>query len=440
MTDADDTRKTPKQPADEKPVKPADEKSVKTAAAKPVEKSGESGGETPPPPPRPHLTEISIPRPWLIGMLTALVLLLVLATAVFAVVNDNRTCGACHAIKAEVDSYGKSAHHAADVRCQQCHTKPGVFNYFVANLARVTHIVENISGKYDRPITSFVGAENCVQCHDKDQIERDIVVDNIRVNHKGLREGGYQCVTCHAGVAHGETIPIGERPQGSIMSVCWQCHNGVDQSQRCSICHLNGVPPGSAQVRIPLHMDSGDCSRCHSKTFCAKCHNGLTMPHPPDWPKTHGPLVVRRGKVICADCHTKKDPNFCVSCHGVELPHPANWPAQHGVVGARDQQVCAKCHGKNACLTCHGLQMPHPSSWQGQHGGVALTSPGLCTKCHDSSFCVNCHGVQLPHGSAFIDSHPSQAASWGTVCAKCHGNNGGGASSCYNGQCHRSAP
>jgi hypothetical protein len=84
--------------------------------------------------------------------------------------------------------------------------------------------------------------------------------------------------------------------------------------------------------------------------------------------------------------------------------------------------------------------MPHPSGWQDQHGGVALSSPGLCTKCHGSSFCQSCHGVALPHSAAFINDHPAQAASWGAVCSKCHGNNDGGATSCYNGECHRSAP
>jgi len=417
-----------------------DAAAARGAAAKGVAAEKGAAAEPPRDAGRPHLTEIDIPRAWLAGMLVALATLLVLATIGFAVINDNRTCGWCHVIRPEVDSFNRSEHHKEGVSCQDCHTKPGVFNYFIHNLAGLTHIIEYISGNYDKPITTFVGTENCVRCHPKEQIERDIVVDNIRVNHTGLREGGYQCVTCHAAVAHGDAIPIGARPKGSIMSVCWQCHNGVEQSQRCSICHLNGVPPGTAQVKMPLHMSSGNCAECHSKRFCAKCHNGLVMPHPNAWPETHGQTVVARGASICAGCHTRKDPNFCISCHGVVMPHPADWPSQHGAVASRDAQVCVKCHGKDSCLRCHGLQMPHPSGWQDQHGGVALSSPGLCTKCHASSFCQSCHGVALPHSAAFINDHPAQAASWGAVCSKCHGNSDGGATSCYNGECHRSAP
>ncbi|MGZ4553297.1 MAG: NapC/NirT family cytochrome c, partial [Mycobacteriaceae bacterium] len=239
----------------------------------------------PPVPSRPrrgsrHLLDLVLSRGWIVGVLLGLAALLIVVTAAFAVVNNNEFCGRCHVIKKEVVSFTASSHHHPGVNCQDCHTKPGVFNYFIRNLQSATHVVEYISGRYQRPIVTYVGVENCVTCHPKSQIERDVLAGNIRVNHTGLREAGYQCMTCHSQVVHGDVTPVGSRAPESTMHICWRCHNGVIQSQRCSICHVNGVPPGTAAVKIPVHMSQGDCTGCHDQKFCAKCHNGLTMPHP----------------------------------------------------------------------------------------------------------------------------------------------------------------
>jgi len=385
---------------------------------------------------RAALMDIRIPRGWLLGMLVALVVVLIVATVGFSVANNDNTCGWCHVIKKEVTAFKASEHYHKGVHCQACHTKPGVFNYFIRNLQASTHIIEYVSGRYQRPITTYVGASNCVQCHPKEQIEKDIIVGDIRVNHTGLRDAGFQCVTCHSELAHGKVIPVGSRPPKSLMAICTTCHNGVTQPRRCAICHVNGVPAGTAQVTMPVHMDEGNCRECHSKAFCAKCHNGLTMPHPVGWRQQHGPVVIERGKQICVSCHTKKDPTFCIDCHGVQMPHPADWETTHAAKATSDPQVCVKCHGTNSCIKCHGLQMPHPSNWLATHPTTAKSDPALCNKCHTSSFCTACHGVALPHSAAFIASHPTYAATHGTLCQKCHGNEGSGPSSCYGGDCH----
>jgi len=80
--------------------------------------------------------------------------------------------------------------------------------------------------------------------------------------------------------------------------------------------------------------------------------------------------------------------------------------------------------------------MPHPADWLAAHPTTAKSDPSLCTRCHTSSFCSDCHGVPLPHPASFIASHFTYAASEGAVCVKCHGNNDGGDTSCYGGQCH----
>ena len=77
----------------------------------------------------------------------------------FSALNRIGTCGQCHIIEPEVTTYKQTAHYAAGVVCQDCHTKPGVFNYFVRNLQGVTHLVNYISDTYQKPVTTYVGRQ-----------------------------------------------------------------------------------------------------------------------------------------------------------------------------------------------------------------------------------------------------------------------------------------
>ena len=387
------------------------------------------------------LIEGRIPLPWLLGVLAALVVCLVVGLGVLSAVYNNSMCGACHLVQPEVKTYKQSAHYRAGVSCQQCHTKPGVFNYFIRNLQGATNLILYVSNTYERPLTTAVGTNNCVQCHPKSQLERDQVYNNIRVNHTGLREAGYQCTTCHANISHPGTQLEVARVSQNKMPICARCHDGKQLPDDCSICHVGGAPPEEIDVPITGAVTPTDCRGCHHKggsggAVCSDCHNGIEMPHPVGWRSEHGQVVNDRGKAVCAGCHTDKNPTFCVDCHGVVLPHPQTFISNHGVVGRKDPKVCEKCHGKNACITCHGLEMPHPAGWMSQHSSVALGNPGLCDRCHSDSFCIACHGVELPHSSAFVADHPNHVYTRGSVCMKCHGNGGTGPHGCYGGQCH----
>jgi nitrate/TMAO reductase-like tetraheme cytochrome c subunit len=383
------------------------------------------------------LLEGRVPLAWIAGVLVVLGLMGLAAFIGFSTLYTNSRCEVCHMIKPEVVTYSHTPHYKAGVKCQDCHTKPGVFNYVIRNMQGLTNVILYVSNTYERPITTFVGTNNCVQCHPKSQIEKDQVVGNIRVNHTGLREAGYQCITCHANIAHPGTQLEVARTSQSKMAICARCHDGKLLPDTCSTCHVGGAPAEEINVPITGHVTAGQCQGCHqSKVFCAKCHNGLVMPHPKRWNQLHGPIVVDRGKEICASCHLKKDPTFCIDCHGLEMPHPSSWLSGHGNTAQKDPQKCVKCHGKNSCIECHGLQMPHPSGWVSTHPSTATSSPGLCTKCHSSSFCVGCHGVELPHSGAFVADHPNHVYSSGSICMKCHGNGGTGPQGCWGGQCH----
>jgi len=388
------------------------------------------------------LLDVHIPKAWLAGMVTALVFLAVVAAIALSAVYNSDRCGVCHIVKPEVDTYKASAHYAAGVTCQQCHTKPGVFNYFIRNLQGMTNIVLYASGQYHQPITTYVGADNCVQCHPKAEIEKDQVFGNIRVNHTGLREAGYQCLTCHANISHPGTRLEAARVPNDKMAICARCHDGEQLPDDCGTCHVGGAPAEEIDVPIQGHLTGTDCSGCHKgKAICADCHQGLQMPHPRTWERGHGRVVVDRGKSICVSCHLKDDKSFCIDCHGVQMPHPSAWVSQHDNVAARGQQVCVKCHGKNSCIKCHGLQMPHPAGFGQTHPSTYYASPGTCSKCHSSSFCSNCHGVSLPHSGGFIASHWQYSVDYNVKCAKCHGTGAeGGANSCYGGECHSGSP
>ena len=385
------------------------------------------------------LLEGRVPRAWLIGVLLALGVVVV-AVAVGLSVAYTSTCSVCHLIKPEVATYEQSPHYRAGVACQQCHTKPGVFNYLIKNLQGATNIILYVSNSYERPLTTAVGTANCVQCHPKSQLERDQVYNNIRVNHTGLREAGYQCITCHANISHPGTQLEVARVSQNKMPICARCHDGVQLPDDCNTCHVGGAPPEEINVPIEGAVTPTRCAGCHrSGTICADCHNGLDMPHPKGWMKSHGGVVVDRGKSICVSCHLKKDPRFCIDCHGLEMPHPGSWLSSHGAYSLKSKKneaKCVKCHGKDSCIKCHGLEMPHPGGWLSVHSSTALSSPGVCTKCHSSAFCVGCHGVSLPHSGSFIADHPNQTYNRGSVCMKCHGNGGTGPRGCYGGQCH----
>jgi nitrate/TMAO reductase-like tetraheme cytochrome c subunit len=383
------------------------------------------------------LLEGTLPMPWILGACAALALVFVLAVVGFSALNKTSTCGVCHIIKPELTTYEQSPHYRAGVGCQKCHTKPGVFNYLIRNLQGVTNLIVYTAGTWEKPITTFVGSNNCEQCHPNSQIEKDLVVGNIRINHTGLRKAGYQCITCHADISHPGTQLEVARVSQNKMSICARCHNGKQLPDTCSTCHVGGAPLTAVNVPIKVHVTASQCQGCHKQEIlCAKCHQGLQMPHPTGWRSAHGAVVLERGRSICVSCHTQKDPTFCIDCHGLPMPHPSAWLSGHGGYSLDHPEKCVKCHGQDSCIRCHGLEMPHPAGWLSTHPSTATSSPGLCTKCHSDSFCVACHGVELPHTQSFIADHPNHVYSSGSICMKCHGNGGTGPDGCWGGQCH----
>ena len=123
---------------------------------------------------------------------------------------------------------------------------------------------------------------------------------------------------------------------------------------------VRGVPSGKA-----------------GKAVCADCHHGLADAASGRLDQGARPHRRRpRQEHLRRRCHLKKDPTFCIDCHGLEMPHPGGWLSSHGSYALKDdnQQKCVKCHGENSCIKCHGLQMPHPAGWLSQHSERARSA------------------------------------------------------------------
>src|SRR5665648_14791 len=197
-----------------------------------------------------------MPGRWILGVPVALGVLFVAAIIGFSAVNRIGACELCHIIKPEVAGYKQTAHYRAGVGCQKCHTKPGVFNYLIRNLQGASNLIVYASSQYERPITTYVGSANCVQCHPNEQIEKDLIVGNIRVNHKGLREAGYQCLACHANISHPGTQLAVARSSQNKMSICAP-PRAVCPGARC----WRGRPDTGSPLRAGPYGWRGCCPR-----------------------------------------------------------------------------------------------------------------------------------------------------------------------------------
>ncbi len=386
------------------------------------------------------LLDVHIPGGWFLGVLAGLVLILVIVVAVFSSLNKIATCDVCHVIKPEVVAYKQSAHYKAGVGCQKCHTKPGVFNYFIRNLQGVTNLILYVSNTYQRPITSYVGDESCLQCHPNSQIEKDIVVGNIRINHKGLRQAGYQCLTCHANISHpGTRLAVSRdvaeqdvdlralprrRPRCRTRAApaTSTASRPTAPRSRCSlklhVVPVPRVPPAEGLLhQVPQRprdaasrrLDQGprpDRARPRQERL-------RLLPH------RQGPEVLHPTATVCR-CRTRPAGGQVTAASGSrtrsvrqvprpgqlhQVPRPAD-AASGRLAGRRIRR--RRCR-RRACA---------PSATAAPSASAATAS-------------------SLPHSSSFMTTtHPDAVYSNGGVCVKCHHNNGAGPNGCYGGQCH----
>ena len=323
-------------------------------------------------------------------------------------------------IKPEVTTYERTAHYRAGVACQQCHTKPGVFNYLIRNLQGATNIILYVSNSYERPLTTAVGTNNCVQCHPKSQIERDQVFNNIRVNHTGLREAGYQCITCHADISHPGTQLEVARVSQNKMPICARCHDGVQLPDDCSICHVGGAPPEEINVPIEGKVTPAQCKGCHQRQVRRGRLRRL-----PSRPRDAAPGALdqepRRRRRRPRQEHLRRPATSrrtrssastatASRCRIRAAGRPATAATRSRTTTRRSASSATARTAASSATACRCRTRPAGCR---STPSVALSNPSLCNKCHSSSFCVGCHGVELPHSSAFIARPPEPRVLFG---------------------------
>jgi hypothetical protein len=266
------------------------------------------------------------------------------------------SCNVCHATSGHYAQWKKSTH--SEVSCQDCHTERAYLWGVGNSVALTSEVWRTVFGP--RGDRAWVEDEACLECHPDIGSEQAFVSNGLRMTHRGVPDGGYRCVDCHADAAH--EYPAGRIPQPT-MSTCAACHNNVRVTGECSTCH-------------PAEGSSGEARR-HDAEW--------SITHGPDWETLHGMGDLD----TCTLCHPQSK---CSMCHGVPLPHDARFAATHGTAAIENRAPCLTCHTAAFCNSCHGIDMPHPQGFLARHSSVATSvEDETCARCHTTANCNDCH-------------------------------------------------
>jgi hypothetical protein len=210
--------------------------------------------------------------------------------------------------------------------------------------------------------TSTIPDDLCLRCHD---LARTVTLrSDLLIKHNEHAKRNNSCVSCHLWTAH--PVPEVERP--------------LLLMERCFNCHGNPKTPTASPA----------CGTCHPASFSGRPASHTTG----SWQTHHGKAALAN-KQPCAMCH---QPSFCTNCHGLEMPHPATWvkgTPGHSTVGAKDPQLCAKCHTQkpDLCSMCHHQDYSAAlGPWISQHPAmVTKRGTAFCMQCHGPVYCYDCH-------------------------------------------------
>jgi hypothetical protein len=161
-------------------------------------------------------------------------------------------------------------------------------------------------------------------------------------------------------------------------------------------------PPGHGpgyrtEHRTAASGGDASCSRCHTQSYCAQCHDSARRPvfHVANFVTRHVSAALNRDNE-CAACHQVQA--FCRDCH-----------RQTGI---------AQTGGANTAARFHDAQ----PNWLLGHSGAARRSLESCVSCHQQAFCLQCHSASQgwrinPHGPGFKEDMGNRNAA---MCRICH--------------------
>ncbi|MCC6773361.1 MAG: cytochrome c3 family protein, partial [Gemmatimonadaceae bacterium] len=220
----------------------------------------------------------------------------------------------------------------------------------------------------------FPPASSCAQCHDGTRLKRTRWDGpGVRPSNLVFSHGAHQqqtsresptptCATCH-GV--GDTTMF-MAVQRATPESCQQCHahRGVEHLARenaCSRCHapltLATRLSDSSVAALPIPawhrapdmrsthapQEAGDalqCSTCHARESCARCHPNAAE--------------VSRAAALGTDPRVARALRGLTPEYFIPPSHArSDWASAHGDSAKRNAASCASCHARPGCLTCH---------------------------------------------------------------------------------------
>ncbi|MDP2234696.1 MAG: hypothetical protein Q8K89_13745 [Actinomycetota bacterium] len=266
-------------------------------------------------------------------------------------------CDSCHAMTPYVTAAQDSAHSGTN--CRACHTGTGPVAALVNAPRAWGWISSAVLGREARPVA--ISDAPCRDCHNA-VLDSTVESRGIRVRHSDFEASS--CYSCHPGIGH----PISDRHYiGVQMADCTSCHRtSAVRIESCDLCHVSRSTRATGASSWRAAHGQGwekahgmgnltGCTDCHAPSYCASCH-GLAMPHPAQWPRSHGESAKENG-ASCPSCH---EATWCESCHGVAMPHPAEFLASHPTQVENDgAEICHRCHSVQVCERCH-ISSSHP--------------------------------------------------------------------------------
>lgn len=302
---------------------------------------------------------MEIRRGTIIILIAAFVVLIM--NAAIALTPVPSFCRLCHG--GEHQTWKSSTHQK--VACNDCHRRPDLFGFVIQRVQVLRMVGSYLTTFYDRPVTAVVFSQSCRRCHAQVEI-RTLVVKDLRISHRELKQAGFECTFCHNTVVHGQKVP---QPNLISMDKCTICHNRRQAGANCESCHVTTAVRVRRNPRGPWQITHGR-----------------------QWRRLHGMGDLNN----CNVCHR---PNFCARCHGVDLPHSDFWLNLHGKDAKTAREGCLKCHQQRLCDTCHRIKMPHPASFLPSHSEeMKKLGREKCYQCHLEQGCVRCHETHIHPG------------------------------------------
>ncbi len=254
---------------------------------------------------------------------------------IFHYTSEPEFCALCHPKKrpgpnGEVFTWEQSIHAKADVKCLDCHAKPGVINYFIRKviaakdpITQITHSEEEIEKKLSHPSKDAAPVESCLFCHTDDFNKKYRSTHFMTLPTKFLkfRELDYVVNPEYRESHDLKDIMVSDYIKGYNFS--HKDHMENFENLRCESCHFKSFAHPDFRINYALKMKK-TCFNCHEKED-GPDNNECTTCHVVQDKIRHAKIKGVEGDedvmidLKCTDCHKSfeklPDKKTCIDCH-----------------------------------------------------------------------------------------------------------------------------